>query len=237
MPKVWALQHAACETLGTIADPLAAAGIEPRYVRSFAGERVPGEMGDAIGLVVMGGPMGVYEQSRYPFLKEEMRLIERALEEGYPILGACLGSQLLATTLGAPVRKGREKEIGWHPVTLTGEAAHDPLWEGIPHSFVPFHWHGDVFELPHGALSLASSALTEHQAFRYGESAYGLLFHMEVTEEIIRGMVETFADELQGAGVEGAPLLRGIPRHLPALHDIGGAVLRRWVALLHKAPH
>ena len=185
MAAVWVIQHIHCETPGTIAEALDREGISIQSVRVFAGEQIPKEMGAAAGLIVMGGPVGVYEQDRYPFLRDEICLIERALNEEKPVLGICLGSQLLASVLGGEVTKGKKKEIGWHTVTLSEAAAVDPLWKGVESSFTAYHWHGDVFELPRGAEPLASSALTPCQAFRYGDCAYGFLFHMEVTEKII----------------------------------------------------
>jgi GMP synthase (glutamine-hydrolysing) len=232
MGKVVVVQHAACETLGTIADALEGARLEVEYVRAFAGEPIPTHLDEAVGLILMGGPMGVYEQDRYPFLVEEMRLIERALAAAKPILGVCLGSQLLAATLGARVVKGPQKEIGWFPVTLTDAARADALFAGTPSSFIAYHWHGDVFDCPSGAVSLARSALTECQAFRYGTNAYGLLFHLEVTEPLIADMVRTFAGELREAGLSGEEILRQAERHVPDLRRIGQTVFRAWTRLL-----
>ncbi|MBI2090013.1 MAG: gamma-glutamyl-gamma-aminobutyrate hydrolase family protein [Deltaproteobacteria bacterium] len=228
MAKIWVLQHIICETLGTIADALDGAGISYQYIRPFAGDPVPKEIGGASGLIVMGGPMGVYEQGAYPFLADEMHLIEKALRAQVPILGVCLGSQLLAATLGAAVTKGQRKEIGWYPVTLADSCKDDPLWSGVESPFIAYHWHGDVFELPTGATALASSALTRFQAFRYGQSAYGFLFHMEVTPLIIRDMVETFGDELHEAKVDGADILQRAPDYLPRLQATGSLVFQRW---------
>jgi GMP synthase (glutamine-hydrolysing) len=115
---------------------------------------------------------------------------------------------------------------------LTESAKTDPLWKGIAGSFPAYHWHGDVFELPRGAVSLASSALTKCQAFRYGKNAYGFLFHMEVTGKIIREMVQTFADELQVEGLERAAIIGGADRHLCRLNRIGGTVFGRWAGLI-----
>ena len=226
--EIVVLQHTACETLGTIADALSVAGLSPRYVRTHRGEPVPQEIGAAAGLIVMGGPMGVYEQEAHPFLLDEMHLIEHVLREQKPLLGVCLGSQLLAAALGAPVTKGAEKEIGWHPIALTEGARRDPLWAGVQPSFIGYHWHGDVFELPRGAIGLAASARTPHQAFRYGERAYGFLFHMEVTAAIITEMVASFAGELEQAGLDGRDILDAMPHHLPHLQHIGGSVFARW---------
>ena len=234
MSKVWVLQHIHCETLGKIDDALQSTGIVTQYIRTFEGQPVPKGMADAIGLIVMGGPMGVYDYPRYPFLRDEMHLIEQALQEEKPVLGICLGSQLLAATLGATVTKGKEKEIGWHPLRLTQPATTDRLWAGVEPSFMAYHWHGDIFKLPQGAVSLASSDLTECQAFRYGRSAYGFLFHMEVTEGIIVDMVRTFTSELQEAGVNDSQIAGKIKDYLPNLHRIGGPVFQRWAGLAKR---
>lgn len=229
---VYAVQHVQCETPGLIAEVLKARGIQIEHFRPFEGQMVPAAMGDAAGLIVMGGPMGVYEQDRYPFLRQEIHLIQQALREEKPILGVCLGSQLLAATLGAAVTEGIQKEIGWHPVFLTPQAMEDPAWRGLPPSYTALHWHGDVFELPRGAVRLASSALTEHQAFRYGRNAYGILFHMEVTKKIVKDMVRSFPDELHQASVDGGEIVNKASAHLPALNRIGETVVKRWAALI-----
>ena len=232
MSTVLVLQHVGCETLGTIADALAAAGATPQYIRTFSGQPVPKEIGAAAGLIVMGGPQSVYEQDRYPFLRDEQRLIADALQREIPVLGVCLGSQLLAATLGAPVTKGRQKEIGWYPVTLSDDAKNDALFAGIKREFTGFHWHGDIFDLPHGAVSLASTALTPHQAFRYSRHAYGFLFHLEVTSPQIAEMVTLFADELHAAGADAHAILSETKKHLPQLHKLGTGVFRAWTSLL-----
>ncbi|MGH7273832.1 MAG: type 1 glutamine amidotransferase [Nitrospiria bacterium] len=232
MSKVWVLQHIECETLGTIAHSLQSAGISAQYVRTFEGQPIPTGMGDAAGLIVMGGPMGVYDQSRYKFLQDEMRIIDQALQEEKPVLGVCLGSQLLAATLGAKVTKGKKKEIGWHGITLTEAARSDPLWMGVEPSFMAYHWHGDIFELPSGAVSLATSELTQCQALRYGHHAYGFLFHMEITERMIKDMVKTFRDELQEAGIDGREIIEKAKDPLPQLQRIGGLVFQRWANLV-----
>jgi GMP synthase (glutamine-hydrolysing) len=235
MSKIWVLQHTACETLGTIADALEAEALAWQYVRVFEGKAVPGEIGDAGGLIVMGGPMGVYEQDRYPHLKHELQLIESALKAGKPILGVCLGSQLLAAALGAAVTKGSRKEIGWYPIRLTEAADNDRLWRGAPREFMAMHWHGDVFELPARAVSLASSALTALQAFRYGNSAYGILFHLEMTEEMIGEMAAAFGDELRQAGGDEPRLAAESAANCARLQTIGETVFSRWARLVHEA--
>jgi GMP synthase (glutamine-hydrolysing) len=231
MKSVVVLQHAASENLGTIEDTLTAAGVAHQYVRAFDGQPVPREAGDSSGLFVMGGPMGVYETDRFPFLLQELELIRAFLKAERPILGVCLGSQLLAAALGATVRKGRQKEIGWYPVTLSAASRADAVWSGQPERFVAYHWHGDVFDLPKGAVNLAASEITPVQAFRFGACAYGLLFHLEVTQGHIRGMLDEFAGEIQQEGLSPAGILGEGKTLLPPLQAIGAAVFRRWIAL------
>lgn len=232
MSAVCVIQHVPVETPGLIAEALTARGIALDFVRPFKGDPIPRRLGDHAGLVVMGGPIGVDEQGQHPFLRWEIRLIQDALSQRRPVLGVCLGSQLLATALGAPVTRGSQKEMGWHPVTLSRAAAQDALWRGLPESFTAFHWHGDVFELPRAATPLAWSQLTEHQAFRYGESAYGFLFHLEVTEQIIGRMMRTFRRELREGGLSERAVLSDSTERLPRLQTTGRTVFARWAALV-----
>lgn len=226
------LQHAAPEGPAAIGDALQRRGVGMRTLRLDQGAAVPASADGLAGLVVMGGPMGVYEADRHPFIPAELRLIERAADAGLPILGVCLGSQLLAAALGAKVYPSGRKEIGWHEIRLRPAARKDALWHGAEERFTGFHWHGDVFDLPAGATALASSPLTEHQAFRTGENAYGLLFHLEVGETQIRDFMKAFADELAAAKIPAAPILDGIAAHLKALQRLGAQVFDRWAALL-----
>jgi GMP synthase (glutamine-hydrolysing) len=211
---------------------LRAKGASFEYIETHRGESVPGPIADKSGLIVMGGPMGVYEYATYPFLRDEMRLIESALKLERPVLGVCLGSQLLASVLGAEVKKGESKELGWHAVTLSDAAAQDALFTGVKTEFWPFHWHGDVFSLPQHAVGLASSRQTPQQAFRYGKSAYGILFHLEVTQGQISQMLSDFAEELREAGGSRSEIADQTPRHLPPLQEIANGVFGRWASLL-----
>ena len=199
MAKIWVMQHHSVENLGSIADALEGAALAWQYVRTFEGQPVPKDMKGAGGLILMGGPQGVYEEDQYPFIKDEMRLIESALKEDRPVLGVCLGSQLLASALGAKVYKGAHREIGWHQVKLSDDAKSDRLLKGVPDQFTAFHWHGDVFDLPRDSVALASSDLTPNQAFRHRDKAYGFLFHLEVTEGSVHAMVREFTDEAKHA--------------------------------------
>ena len=232
MSRVVVLQHFPCETQGTIASALEAKGIGTKVVRAFAGEPMPAHLDGMAGVISMGGPMSVYERFSYGFIIQEIRLIEQALAHKKPVLGICLGSQFLATALGANVTKGEQKELGWHPVSLTEGAATDTLWNGIKSPFTAFHWHGDIFPLPQGAVALASSELTECQAFRYGPNAYGLLFHVEVTRQIVREIAASFSDEAKKAGVDPQEVIAQADACLPPLQTIAGTVFHRWASLV-----
>jgi GMP synthase-like glutamine amidotransferase len=143
--------------------------------------------------------MNVYEEDRYPFLRKEDLFIKEAIQRGKFILGICLGAQLIAKALGAKVSKAPVKEIGWYDVSLTRVGSRDPLFSNLPKRFPVFQWHEDTFEIPKAGKLVATSSLVPHQAFRYGDNAYGLQFHLEVTEEMIREWMETYEEEFEGS--------------------------------------
>jgi GMP synthase (glutamine-hydrolysing) len=238
MSRVLVLQHHPAESLGLIEQALTLYGLTATYVRAWDGDMVPKRMRGYEGLVVLGGPMSVYEQAQYPWMIDEMRLIDRAVKADVPVLGICLGSQLLAAVLGAQVRRGAQPEIGWHEVRLAPLAAADAVWATIAsdhESFQAFHWHGDIFDLPTGAEQLASSAITPCQGFVYGRSAYGTLFHLEVTEKVVADMLATFADEVRAAGLDGDALIAETNRRLIDLHHVGRPVFEAWAGLVLQA--
>ena len=173
------IQHVAHEGPGRLAELAAAHGVTLDVIHPYRGDVVPRDPPD--GLIVLGGPMGVYEADQHPHLHDEMALLRATVARGAPTLGICLGSQLLAAAHGAGVRPSGRMEVGFLDVTLTPDAADDPLFARAPRTFAPIHWHGDVFDLPPGATSLASSEMTAHQAFRLAPRAWGLLFHLEAT--------------------------------------------------------
>jgi GMP synthase (glutamine-hydrolysing) len=230
MAKVWVLQHHPAENLGAIAEALESAALAWQYVRVFDGHPIPTDMKGAGGLIMMGGPEAVYQLDRYPYLRAEMALIENALKAGRPVLGVCLGSQSLAAALGANVRRAPHKEIGWYPVRLRPEAKDDRLLRGLPEEFVAFHWHSDILDLPAGAVPLASSELTELQGFRYGDNAWGLLFHAEMTQAIVSALVKEFGEGLKRVGIDGEEILASAPRHLAGLSKVAETIFGRWAA-------
>lgn len=230
--SVLVIQHVAAEGPGRIEERLTLAGERVDIVRVDRGEPIPESLEEHDALIVMGGPMGVYETDRYPHLTRELRLIEAAVIREAPVLGICLGSQLLAAALGARVYPAKQKEIGWFPVQLTEAAHHDALFRDGAQHFEPLHWHGDIFDLPKNAIPLARSALTEIQAFRYGTSAYGLLFHLEATGEQIHGMIDAFSNELSEAGVDAALFAEHTPAALRLLEPVAVHVLDRFIDLI-----
>lgn len=147
-------------------------------------------------LIVMGGPMGIYDEDRFPWLAEEKRFIRLAIGAGKTVIGVCLGAQLIAAVLGARVYANGQKEIGWFPVELTQAGCDIGIADALLRHFQVFHWHGDTFDLPSGALHLARSAVCENQAFLYRERVLGLQFHVESTPESVRAIVANCADEI-----------------------------------------
>jgi GMP synthase-like glutamine amidotransferase/LmbE family N-acetylglucosaminyl deacetylase len=179
------LQHVAHEGPGAIAPAIRMSGGDMRVVRIDLGEHVPTpeEASDMAGLVVMGGPMGVHDP--LPWLIEERALLGAAVEASLPVLGVCLGAQQLAAALGGEVFTGPQPECGVGEVHLTNEALHDPVFGPAPTPLPCVHWHGDTFGLPSGAVRLAGNEAYENQAFRVGDRAYGLQFHVEVTGSLV----------------------------------------------------
>ncbi|MGH7702886.1 MAG: type 1 glutamine amidotransferase [Gemmatimonadales bacterium] len=179
------LQHLPCEHPGIFRDFMRDDGVETVTVElSEGGQIPPPEETDA--LLVFGGPMNVDEEERYPWLVPETRAIRQAAWAGTPILGVCLGAQLLAKALGAPVTRTAEPEVGLLEVELTAAGIADPLFQGWPRRASVVQWHSDTFGIPADAVRLASSPACPNQAFRYGDSAYGLQFHPEVTGEMAK---------------------------------------------------
>ncbi len=189
-----ALQHVPYEGPGLIAAAASRRGIELRLCHPYRGESLPA-WEELDGLVVMGGPMGVHETAEHPHLAREVELIAAMVRAGRPVLGVCLGAQLLAHALGASVYRGQQAEIGCGAVSLTGAGREDPVLGSTGAATLSVvHWHEDTFELPADASLLASSALFPHQAFRAGARAYGLQFHVEVERELARAWRELLPD-------------------------------------------
>ncbi len=190
-PQAWlGIQHVDFEGLGIIAEVGREHGVRFDMARPYRGQALPTPeqlLERYQGLVVMGGPMGVYEAQEYPFLQQEQQLLAAAVGADRPVLGVCLGAQLMAAALGGSVSKGPMLEIGYGAVALTPEGENDAVVGGAGISHMPvLHWHQDTFELPAGAVHLARSGFYAHQAFRVGSRAYALQFHVEADEALLR---------------------------------------------------
>ncbi len=193
--RIHYLQHVPFEGLGHIETWARQQGHGLTATALFGGEPLPPL--DAFDLlVVMGGPMGVYDTAEYAWLTPEKRFIEQVLAAEKKLLGICLGAQLLADVLGARVFKNRHKEIGWFPVTRAVGAQSQPWDSFFSERFFAFHWHGDTFDLPAGAVHLAQSEACRHQAFFYPPGALGLQFHLESTEQSIAQLLFHCGHEL-----------------------------------------
>lgn len=197
MTEILIFKHVPFEGPGTFSEELDKRGLKYREVNLYEGG-APKNLEGCGGLIIMGGPMNVYEEDEFPFLKDEDRLIKDALAKRLPMIGVCLGAQLMAKAAGAKVSKGVKKEIGWYPLHLTEEAATSPAFRMLPKEIEVFQWHGDTFEIPKGAVRLASSELFPNQAFRIGENAYAFQFHIEVTSDIIKNWIDINEEELAG---------------------------------------
>jgi GMP synthase-like glutamine amidotransferase len=184
--KIVIVKHVEQEGGGLIESFFPADGWEMDIVEIERGDRFPDALDDVAGVVVMGGPMNVYQEKTYPFLKDEDRFIRTILAEEIPFLGVCLGAQLLAKACEAPVRKAPEKEVGWYTVSLTPEGRRDRLFAGVSRDLRVFQWHEDTFDIPAGGVLVADAPTCPHQAFRVGNVAYGFQFHIEATADMVR---------------------------------------------------
>jgi GMP synthase (glutamine-hydrolysing) len=203
MPRLLVFQHVAVEPLGTLDALIRARGHRIRF-HNF--ERDPDAEPDVDryrGLIVLGGPMNVEDQDRRPHLKTELNAIERALEQGKPVLGICLGAQLLAHVLGAPVQRHRQAEIGWYDLQVSADGRGDSVLGAVGERLPVFQWHSYSYDLPLGATHLARTETCEQQAFRFGNNAYGFQFHLEADEAVIERWLTlpSFRSELAAAGL------------------------------------
>ena len=212
------LQHIGCEDLGTIEQAMIHRGISYRYVRLFDGDPLPEDIKNYSGLIILGGPMNVYEEDVYPYLKDEDILIKEAVKRRIPVLGICLGGQLIAKATGAKVNKGTKKEIGWYDLLLTPGGKADKVFKNSPERLTVFQWHGDTFDIPSDATLLAGSVLFPNQAFRIGDNIYGLQFHLEVTQKMISRWINEYKDELSSLDyIDPEKIIKDTDKHIKTL--------------------
>ncbi|MEE9367852.1 MAG: type 1 glutamine amidotransferase [Pontiella sp.] len=207
--KLHWLQHVQFEGLGYIEEWAISRGAEISCTRLFAGETLP-DLERVDWLIVMGGPMGTYDHDDHPWLVAEKDFIRQAIEADKTVVGICLGAQLIADALGAKVYPGPQKEIGWFTIRRSEHAPHL-----IPEELTVFHWHGDTFDIPVGAVKLAASKLGINQGFAYGERSVGLQFHMETTPDSMDALIENCGHELIDApSIQTADQLRDGISHI-----------------------
>ncbi|WP_339412927.1 glutamine amidotransferase [Pseudomonas sp. EA_35y_Pfl2_R5] len=225
---VQAIRHVGFEDLGNFEAPLRKAGYAIEYVE--AAERDLGLLDplDADLLVVLGGPIGVYDHASYPLLTDELELLRARLAADRPTFGICLGAQLMAAALGARVYPGPAKEIGWSALDLTPALEYQPLaaLRDVP----VLHWHGDTFDLPEDCSLLASTSLCRNQAFSRGPNVLGLQFHPEVRGARFEHWLLGHASELATSGIDPATLRRDAKHYANGLEKAGGILLEQWLA-------
>lgn len=228
-------QHVPFEGLGSIEDWVRRGRHALGATRFHRGEALPA-VEDVDLLVVMGGPMNIYEEAKYPWLAQEKRFIERAIAAGRHVLGVCLGAQLVADVLGARVYANTDKEIGWFPVETTAAAQASGLFGAFPARLEVFHWHGDTFDIPAGAVHVARSAGCAHQAFVYDERVVGLQFHLETTPASAQQLIAQCADEIvAGRYIQTPQEMLADARRFDAINHVMQGLLDRLAAAPDRA--
>lgn len=232
--RVLVLQHIACEPPGEYEDVLREHGAELVRVELDRGDVLP-NWPDFDAIVVMGGPMDAFEENLYPWLRDEKQLIAEAVRAGSPFWGVCLGAQLLADALGARVYPGPAPEIGVLPIALSEAAAGDMITAGLPETLPAFHWHSCTFDLPEGAVLLASSKAYGEQIFRAGRLAYGLQCHLEVSTALVREWLEVpaYAESLErtnGVGA-GEKMLAELAASELSIRALARTLFERWLTV------
>jgi GMP synthase-like glutamine amidotransferase len=243
MRRALVLEHVPHEGPARVGQALARAGFELDRRQLFAGAALPSSLDGIELMVVMGGPMSVEDvgDARYPFLRAELELLGAAVASDFPTLGVCLGAQLLAKAAGARVYPNavgepprRLCEVGWGAVHFTRTPSEEPLLAGLDPAEIVLHWHGDTFDLPPGAVLLASTLECENQMYRLGRRQFGLQFHIELDEADVERWLAADPDYVRGAlGPAGADRIRrDTARYLPRFRERGNGLLDRLVAAM-----
>jgi GMP synthase (glutamine-hydrolysing) len=231
-------QHVAAEPLGTLHERIRTRGHRIRFHNFQRHPDAQPNVERYHGLIVLGGPMNVMDQHLHPHLKTELLAIEAALRQEKPVLGICLGAQLLAHVLGAPVRRHCEQEIGWYDLITTSSGREDPVMAHLGEVAPVFQWHGCTYDLPSGAVQLARTDSCEQQAFRFGNNAYGFQFHMEADETMIERWLQipAYRDELAAAGIgrDEASIRAVTAPRMAAMRPLAEATFNRFLDLVGR---
>jgi GMP synthase (glutamine-hydrolysing) len=238
MKSVLILRHEPSVSMGSLTDVLASAGLNARQYDLF--ERVPEDLpwNEMAGLIVLGGTMSANDGEQFPFLLAELDWLRAAVRRNVPTLGICLGAQLLAKALGAEVYRSPRAEIGWYEIELLPGAADDRLLHGRSPAETVFHWHRDTFDLPAGAVHLAQSPACRQQAFRAGEAAYGLQFHVEMVPELMELWLRDFAGKSASCAsgeVDAVAIRAAAVAAFPAMNAFSQRLLGRFAELCQEA--
>ncbi len=229
------IQHIEGESSYAIGDAISHVSVAQQHCRVFDGDPIPSSVEGLNGLVVMGGPMSAISDEGFPTRRAEIELIRKALALELPILGICLGAQLLASAAGGTVVRGEQgPEIGWGQIILSKAAWTDPLLADIPSPLEVLHWHGDTMVLPPDSEHLASSDRYPNQAFRVGPCAWGFQFHLEVDDLAVATFVEGFGQEAMEAGVSPIEIVARSPQALSSLGESRATVTTRFAGLVRE---
>ncbi len=236
MARILVFQHVAAEPLGTLDAIIRARGHRIRFVNFNRHPDAAPEIERYDGLIVLGGGMNVGDEARFPHLRVELTAIERALALDKPVLGICLGAQLLARVLGAQVYPHTASEIGWYSLHPTAATPSDPVMSPLTAPQPVFQWHSYTFDLPRGALLVATGPDCPMQAFRYGEDAYGFQFHLEMDEALIRRWLSepSYLADLEACGSPQQPaaIEAATPVHIEGLKALADRVFNRLLDLI-----
>ena len=225
--NVLVIQHIDIETPGIIADLMTKKNI------SFDCKNLISDYENLLdydALIIMGGPMSVNEKSRYSFIETEIELVKKYLELKKSIMGICLGSQIIASALNSSIYKNSQQELGWHDVKIFN--TDDTIFENLDNEFLAFHWHGDIFSLPDNSIKLASSKISDIQAFIYEKTCYGLLFHLEITKDIVQNITAKFESDLLFESIDKSIVLSNLDEKVKKVNSTGKIIFNRWLNLI-----
>ncbi len=232
MTRALVITHSESETPGRLAEWLPAAGMELDVVEPWAGQDIPAAINGHDALIVMGGPQQAYDDTSAPWLSATKALLRQAVGAGAPVLGICLGHQLLAEATGGRVQRGDAPELGARLIAKRDAAADDPVFGPVPFTPAVIQWHSDgVVDLPPGALLLAGSPRYPVQAFRVGDRAYGVQFHPEPTRDHLEIWASRSAEELDELGLDAASVVERAVAALPEVEEVWRPALERWARL------